>query len=112
LGGRIDGRSREGRFLAAFEAGLFAQLGGSPTTAQRFLVRRASRAALRLELLDEELAATGELSVHGARAYSASENSLRRTLREIGVEAAAVAVAKPPSLETIAARHSPKAVPA
>ena len=104
LGGRIDGRSREGRFLAAFEAGLIAQI-GSPTTAQRFLIRRASRAALRLELLDEELQATGELSAHGARIYSALGNSLRLCLREIGAEAAAAAVAKPPSIDSIAERH-------
>jgi hypothetical protein len=90
----------------------FKQLGGNPTTAQRFLVRRAARAALRLELLDEELNETGELTAHGARIYSALGNSLRLLLREIGLEAAVVADKATPSLASIAERHKAGRAPA
>jgi hypothetical protein len=97
LGDQIDGRSREGRFLLKCESELVAHVGGSPSFTQRLLIRRLARAMLRLELLDEKMA-TGELSAHDARTFSALSNVVRLTARELGVQAAA-SVEKPPTLD-------------
>lgn len=86
LGGKIDGRSREGRFLRAFEADLLKQLPGPASAAQALLVRRASRAALRLELMDEEMMEKGEISAHAGRVYGALGNNLRLALKELGIK--------------------------
>ena len=51
----IDGRSREGKYLRRIEAELAAQLGGSPSFAQKLLIRRISRMMLRLEEFDRKL---------------------------------------------------------
>jgi hypothetical protein len=44
IGGWINGRSAEGRFLAKCERELVAEIGGSTTFAQKMLIRRAARA--------------------------------------------------------------------
>ena len=110
VGGKVDGRSREGRFLRSFEHEIIKQLGASVTPAQRFIVRRAARAALRLELMDEELLQTGELSAYASRAYGALSNALRLNLRELGIKPPEP---KPASLGDIMARHArpPKGAP-
>jgi hypothetical protein len=69
LGDRIDGRSREGRFLSQCERELTAQVGGQPSFAQKLLIRSLARAALRLELIDEKSLA-GALTDHDARTFS------------------------------------------
>ena len=81
LGDTLDGRSREGRFLRAFEASLTEHVGGSPSTTQKVLIRRAARAMPRLKLFHEKLG-TG-LTAHDARTYNALQNSLRIALREL-----------------------------
>jgi hypothetical protein len=48
LGDRVDGRSREGRFLTKIERELTRQI-GQPSFTQKLLIRRLSRAMLRLE---------------------------------------------------------------
>src|SRR5271168_3686027 len=53
VGGLIDGRSREGRFLRAYERMLVEHCGGNPSIVQRALISRAARLALHLELMDE-----------------------------------------------------------
>jgi hypothetical protein len=95
LGDALDGRSKEGRYLTRVERELSAQFGGAPTFAQRMLITRASRAMLRLELLDAKMAA-GELSAHDARTFSALSNSVRLCLRELGLKTAPVD--RPPDL--------------
>src|SRR5215204_5360208 len=57
--GAIDGRSREGRFLRAYEKGLIEHVGGTPTITQRALISRTARLALHLELMDERALAEG-----------------------------------------------------
>ena len=95
LGDKVDGRSREGRFLLKCEAELTAQV-GEPSFTTRLLIRRLARAMLRLELIDEKLV-SGKLSAHDARTFSALSNSVRLIARELGVQAA-TSVEKPPSL--------------
>ena len=81
----IDGRSREGRFVRRIEAELIQQLGGVPSFGQLLLVRRAARAALKLELYDQKLASAG-LTDHDSRMYGGLSNNLRLLLRELGLK--------------------------
>jgi len=101
LGDRVDGRSREGRFLSQIERELTRQV-GKPSFAQVLLIRRLARAALRLELIDER-SLTGTLSDHDARSFSALSNVVRLTARELGLRAAPAD--KAPDLHTILAEH-------
>jgi hypothetical protein len=55
--GRVDGRSREGRFLRACEAEFVAQLGHEASFSELMLIRRVSRSLLQLEKLDEKMEA-------------------------------------------------------
>ena len=71
LGDRVDGRSREGRFLSQIERELTRQV-GQPSFAQTLLIRRLARAALRLELIDERSLA-GPLGDHDARSFPRSQ---------------------------------------
>ena len=102
LGDSVDGRSREGRFLLRCEAELTRQVGGSPSFTQKLLIRRLARAALRLELIDEQ-SMTGPLSAHDGRVFSALSNTIRLTARELGVQAAPAE--KLPDLHDIVAEH-------
>ena len=85
LGG-LSGRSREGRFVTQVERQIEAQI-GEPSALQRLLIRRLSRAMLRLELLDEKVMA-GASTDHDARSFSALSNVVRLTARELGLKAA------------------------
>jgi hypothetical protein len=103
LGDRVDGRSREGRFLTKIERELVAQLGGQPSFTQKLLIRRLSRAMLRLELLDEKQTAGKELTAHDGRSFSALSNQVRLLARELGLRAAPAE--KLPDLHDIVASH-------
>jgi hypothetical protein len=102
LGDRVDGRSREGRFLSQIERSLVAQVGGSPSFTQKLLIRRLARASLRLELIDER-SLSGTLSDHDARSFSALSNQVRLLARELGLRAAPAE--KLPDLRDIVAEH-------
>jgi hypothetical protein len=52
-----------------------AQFGGSPSFAQKLLIRRAARAMLRLELLDEKMAA-GNWTDHDSRTFGGLNNAV------------------------------------
>ncbi len=102
IGDAIDGRSKEGKFLRCCEAELVAHVGGSPSFAQKLLIRRAARAMLRLELLDAKMA-SGDWTDHDARTFGGLNNALRLALRELGVRETKP---KPiPTIAEIAARH-------
>ena len=60
--------------------------GGEPSFTQKLLIRRLSRAMLRLELLDEK-ATVGTLTDHDGRTFSALSNQVRLLAREIGLQA-------------------------
>jgi hypothetical protein len=101
--GTVDGRSREGRFLRATEARLLDHIGAGASCAQRMLINRLARVALRLELFDEKMAA-GPITDHDGRVYGALHNSFRLMLREIGLRAMP-APARPDALVS-AMRHA------
>jgi hypothetical protein len=96
VGGIIDGRSREGRFLRAYERQLTEHVGGSPSIVQRALINRAARLALHLELMDERALADGDaFTTHDHLHYVSWSNALGRLLVRLGIEGAAE---KTPSL--------------
>jgi hypothetical protein len=80
-----------------------AHVGGDPSFTQRLLIRRASRAMLRLELLDEKLA-KGVWADHDARTFGGLSNALRLVLRELGVKG--LSKEGPPSLDDVVAEHA------
>jgi hypothetical protein len=90
LGGVIDGRSKQGRFLRAYERMLAEHLGGNPSAVEKALVARAARLALHVELMDEKSLADGAgMSERDSRQYLAWSNSLARCLRDLGLKSKA-----------------------
>jgi hypothetical protein len=81
--GTLSGRSREGRYQRAVEAALAQHVapGGEPTITQRLLIRRATKALLQLELLDE----AGAKTEHDLRLAASLDNRARLMLRELGL---------------------------
>ena len=61
--GCVDGRSREGRFLAAARAELVAHVGGNPTATEKVTIERVTWLRLHVMLLDEKVA--GGKPLHG-----------------------------------------------
>lgn len=87
---KLDGRTREARYLARITAELVAHLGGEARVAvtQRYLIQRVASDMLRLELLDAK-SATGTMSDHDGRIAHALRNSVRLALRDLGMRPAA-----------------------
>src|ERR1700683_326814 len=94
LGDGVDGRSKEGRFLREAERELLAQIGGEPSFGQRLLVPRLAKGVVALELFDARMA-TGEMTAHDARAFSALSNQVRLGLRDLGLRTTPKAKAGP-----------------
>jgi hypothetical protein len=85
--GTINGRSREGKFLRAYELALIEHVGGRPSATQRALITRTARLALHLELLDERAVVEGRgLSATDTHFYCVWSNSLARHLAKLGFE--------------------------
>jgi hypothetical protein len=101
--GAINGRSREGRYLAAFEAQLLEHLGRPPSIVERALITRCARLSLHLELIDEQafLESKG-LTQCDINHYCAWSNALRRNLLALGIDAPKADAAPPPLREVIA----------
>jgi hypothetical protein len=91
VGWSIDGRSREGRFLRAYEAMLIAHVGGSPSAVQRALIGRAAKLALHCELMDEKALTAGGMGERDARQYVCWSNALARSLSALGIKSASAA---------------------
>jgi hypothetical protein len=87
---KLDGRSREAKYLRRIERELIDDLGGPEhvSAAKRLLVERVAIDLMRLELLDARMAAE-TVTVHDARVAHALRNSVRLTLRALGLESAA-----------------------
>jgi hypothetical protein len=86
---KIDGRSTVGRRLRAITRELIEHCGGAGqiSAAQRYLVERVAIDLIRLELLDDKMAA-GTISIGEGRIAHALRNSVRLALREIGMKPA------------------------
>jgi hypothetical protein len=82
--GSIDGRSREGRFLAACRAELAAHV-GAPTRAEAVLIDRVAWLRLHLALIDERAVGGNPMSAHDQRAYLAFSNAVVRAMRQLGL---------------------------
>jgi hypothetical protein len=87
--GSIDGRSREGRFLAACRAELAQHLGGAPSRAEAVLIDRVAWLRLHIALIDERAAGGTAMSAHDQRAYLAFSNAVVRATRQLGLKGAA-----------------------
>lgn len=87
--GCIDGRSREGRYLAACRAELAQHVGGNPSPAERVLIDRLAWLQLHVLLIDEQVAGGKPMSDHDRKSYLAFSNAISRGMRALGLKAAA-----------------------
>jgi hypothetical protein len=92
---KVDGRSALGRLMRQVRSDLVHHVGGRPSATQKMMIERAVTLTGYLARLDAEALSPNGLSDHRRREYLAADNSLRRTLREIGLKGAAE---KPQSL--------------
>lgn len=86
--GLPTGRIKEGRRLQRFRAGLVAHVGGVPTRVQAALIDRATMLQCHISRMDAKALLEGGMSQHATREYLAWSNTLTRTLRTLGLEAA------------------------
>ncbi len=84
---KLDGRSREVRFVAEVESALATALGGDPSVQERLLIRRAAVKSMRLALMESELLKRGsDVSETLGRDYLRWSRELREDLRLLGLE--------------------------
>jgi hypothetical protein len=100
---KLDRRTKEARLLEAARAVFTRHVGGAPNDIQRVLIERASRLMVYIETMDAQALEDGTMSERNSRQYLAWTNSLRLTLRELGLKAAPVE--KLPDLHDIVAEH-------
>jgi hypothetical protein len=67
---------------------LRAHVGGKPSIVQQTLIERACQLQIRIAMMDRDFANGFQQTEHDSRTYLAWSNSLTRTLRELGIEAA------------------------
>jgi hypothetical protein len=103
--GAINGRSREGQFLRAYEQMLIKHCGGNPSVTQRALISRTARLALHLELMDERALLDGKgFGPTDHHFYVSWANALARHLDKLGLKRpAGYASATPADLSSILA---------
>jgi hypothetical protein len=92
---KLDQRTREAKHMQAVRRELTAHVGGAPSATQRALIDRFAWLSLHVAMLDAKTAERGEMTEHDSRTYLAWSNSLSRSLRALGIKAAAE---KPPTL--------------
>lgn len=86
---KMDGRTWEAKLLRQVRDDLAAQLGGSPSAAQRALIDQASWLTLHVEQINLRTAGGKAMTEHDSRHYLAWTNALSRTLRHLGLKSAA-----------------------
>jgi hypothetical protein len=106
--GELDRRSREARYMRKIEDDLLDHVGPDPAVTQRMLIGRAAQAMLRLAQIDERMSAGSKLSAEDSRVYAMLSNTLRLTLRELGIKGNGKAAPKAPRIEDIAKRYAAK----
>lgn len=100
----VDGRRAEAKLMRDVRRDLTAHVGGKPSAVERMLIDQAAMLTLRVYIMDRESISNPELSERNGRQRLAWSNSLTRTLRAIGLNAAKD---RPPSPEeTMAAIHA------
>lgn len=87
---KVDGRSAFGRLIRQVRSDLIQHVGGKPTAVQRMLIERAATLTGYLARLDGDALSPAGMSDLRRREYLAADGSLRRTLREIGLEGGTV----------------------
>jgi hypothetical protein len=101
---KLDRRTKEAWLLEAARASFTRHVGGAPNDIQRVLIERASRLMVYIETMDAQALEDGTMSERNSRQYLAWTNSLRLTLRELGLKAAPAVV--PPSLGDYLSRRA------
>ena len=81
-------QTREARFCNHVRDDLTAQLGGSPTATQKYLIERIVMVLLRIELMDCVALKNSTLTESQARDYLAWNNTVSRMLRALGTKSA------------------------
>jgi hypothetical protein len=79
--------------------------GDAPSPVQREIIRRCARLALHLELQDERLMAGEPPTDFAGRQYLAWNNSLVRSLRQLGLHAAVTERNGPSLAEILSAKR-------
>jgi hypothetical protein len=93
---KLDGRTREARFIAKLRADLVRHVGGSPSITEAELIDMACDIAFEIEAMKRRRAdRDATLSLHDHRAFLAYQNTFRRTLAALGMKGAE---ARPQSL--------------
>ena len=87
---KLDARTPEAKFMRALEHQLAAHLGGEPTIAQKMMISRLARIALRLELLEQKFNKNAFTALDD-RVYSALTTQFRMMLRALGLESPTLA---------------------
>ena len=83
---KLDGRSREVRFVAKVESALATALGGDPSVQERLLLRSVAVKSMRLALMESELLRRSEVPETLGRDYLRWSRELREDLRLLGLE--------------------------
>jgi hypothetical protein len=88
---KLDKRTRESKYLRQIESDLYAHLGGRERASapQKLLLERTAADLLRLRLYDDRILAGEELSDHEGRIIGALRNSVRLSLKALGLEGSA-----------------------
>lgn len=81
---KLNAGTPEARFMRAIEVQFAEHLGGEPTIAQRMLISRLARIALRIELFEQKFAG-GSFTDLDSRAYGALNTHYRLLLRSLGI---------------------------
>jgi hypothetical protein len=87
---KLDGRGKEARLMRDTRRDLTAHVGGKPSATQRALIEQCAQLRLRLAVMDRAFVESGSvMTSHDSRTYLAWSNSYSRTVRLLGLNAAA-----------------------
>jgi hypothetical protein len=84
----LDRRSKEYRLMAGVRAEMAAHVGGKPSATQKALIERVAWLTLHMAKIDAKAASGGSMSDHDHRHYLAWANTMARTMRTLGLDAA------------------------
>jgi hypothetical protein len=85
---RPRAQTKEARFCNHVRDELTAQVGGTPSATQKYLIERIVMVLLRIELMDNVALRNSTLTESQARDYLAWNNTVSRMLRALGTKPA------------------------